>query len=280
MFNRSLVRSFACSLAFGLGLPYHPLTRSLLSRSLPGTVLFITTNPITTALGLFNIFLYAPIYTMTKPRHEINTWVGAIVGAIPPVMGWTASGGSLLDPESIFLASSLFLWQFPHFFALSWMHRQDYSRGGFQMVPCNDPTGDRTANLISNYSLYLSVLPIASCLAGVSNPMFAVEGCMLNAYFLYCGKQFNKDRSNQNARKIFLTSLWYLPCLLGLFIFHCRNWEDKEREGVLTEKILSLKEQGRNFCLHENIEAETMCPVGRHTKSKEASSEPPDPAKM
>ena len=111
--------------------------------------------------------------------------MGAVVGAIPPVMGWTASGGSLMDPECLFLGSSLFLWQFPHFFALSWMHRKDYAQGGFQMVPVNDPTGERTASLISRYSIYLSALPIASTIIGMTNPMFAVEGCLLNGYLLY-----------------------------------------------------------------------------------------------
>jgi len=90
-----------------------------------------------------------------KPRSEWNTWLGAIVGAIPPVMGWTAatygSGGSMFDLESVYLGSSLFLWQFPHFFALNWMYREDYKRGGFEMVAVNDERGDRTSSLITNY---------------------------------------------------------------------------------------------------------------------------------
>lgn len=90
-----------------------------------GILLGCGTDPLTTILGVGNIGLYAGVYTSLKPRLEINTWVGALVGAIPPVMGWTAAGGSIMDAEAILLGSTLFLWQFPHFFALNWMYRTD-----------------------------------------------------------------------------------------------------------------------------------------------------------
>ncbi len=100
-----------------------------------GATLYLGTDPITTMLGVGNIALYAGAYTFMKPRSEWNTWVGAIVGGIPPVMGYTAAtnGAGLFDIEAFLLGSTLFLWQFPHFFALSWMHRVDYARGGFQV---------------------------------------------------------------------------------------------------------------------------------------------------
>ncbi|GMH53482.1 hypothetical protein TrLO_g187 [Triparma laevis f. longispina] len=245
---------------------------AITTGTLGGLTLYAFTDPLTTALGLGNIALYAPIYTLTKPRSEINTWVGAIVGAIPPVMGWTAAGGNLLDPECAFLASSLFLWQFPHFFALSWMHRVDYSRGGFQMVPCNDPTGDRTASLITRYSVYLSTLPILSTFAGITSSMFAVEGFLLNGYLLYRAKKFDDDRSNGNARKVFLTSLWYLPCLLGLFIFHSKNWNDESQKEI-QEKVVALREKGKALCVHEVLDSKDLCPVP-HTSSAPKVSAP------
>ena len=100
-----------------------------------GATLYFGTDPITAALGVGNIALYAGAYTYMKPRSEWNTWVGAIVGAIPPVMGYIAAtnGLGLFDIEAALLGGTLFLWQFPHFFALSWMHRLDYARGGFQV---------------------------------------------------------------------------------------------------------------------------------------------------
>ena len=245
-----------------------------LSTGITGTaVLALGTDPVTTALGCGNIALYAGLYTYMKPRSEANTWVGAVVGAIPPVMGWTAAGGSMIDPEAILLGGTLFLWQFPHFFALSWMHRVDYARGGFQMVPCNDnPAGDRTAALINRYTWYLSSIPLISTALGVTNSMFAVEGLVLNAYALYVAKNFDKERSNGNARKVFLTSLWYLPCLMTLFILHSKHWrEDVTEEEVridlhayIQKKINQIRLKGRELCIHESAvvkEREDKCPV-------------------
>ena len=116
-----------------------------------------------------------------------------MVGAVPPVMGWAAaSGGNILAADPLMLASILFLWQFPHFFALSWMHREDYSRGGFEMIGVNDPTGSRSSKLISRYSMYLSVLPFIATGAGLTSSMFALEGVVVNAYLLYTAHKFKK----------------------------------------------------------------------------------------
>lgn len=231
-----------------------------------GSILALGTDPVTAALGVGNIALYAGLYTYLKPRSEINTWVGAVVGAVPPVMGWTAAtGGSLFDLEAVLLGSTLFLWQFPHFFALSWMHRTDYARGGFQMVPVNDiaTNGDRTAALINRYTWYMSTIPIASSVLGATSSMFAVEGIVLNAYALYVAKRFDKERNNSNARKVFLTSLWYLPCLMTLFILHSRRWrntieEDEQTElddndvvAILRRRLSEIRNAGKELCLHE-----------------------------
>jgi len=227
-----------------------------------GGILLAGTDTVTAGLGVANILLYAGAYTYLKPRSEINTWVGAVVGAIPPVMGWTAAGGSLLDLEAMLLGGTLFLWQFPHFFALSWMHRVDYARGGFEMVPVNDSNGDRTSDLITRYTWYLSVVPVVSSLSGVTSPMFGVEGLFLNGYALYVARRFEKDRSNANARKVFLTSLWYLPSWMMLFILHSKTWR-KENEDELKEEnemikivqhyITAVRNKGRELCVHEHV---------------------------
>ena len=150
-------------------------------------------DPVASALAVGNMALYAGAYTSLKPKSEINTWVGAVVGGVPPLIGWAAAGGSLYGPaspihaetllqmepaamlmatpaEPWLLAGALYLWQFPHFFALAWVHRTDYSRGQFQMVPCNDPSGVRTANLILRYGLYSSVFPFAAVAMGAASP--------------------------------------------------------------------------------------------------------------
>ena len=176
-----------------------------------GTSLLLTvSNPVVAALGAANIILYAGPYTAMKQRTEWNTWVGSVVGAIPPIMGWAAAtNGSILQAEPITLASLLFLWQFPHFFGLSWMHREDYAKGGFQMISVNDPIGTRSSNLIWNYSLYLSTLPILSSMSGMTSYMFAVEGTAANIYLLYLANNFRNNKSNANARKVCVRVSYY-----------------------------------------------------------------------
>ena len=176
--------------------------------------------------GFTNIILYAGPYTLSKPHSEANTWIGSVVGAVPPLIGWAgATGGDLAAYDPLFLAAILYFWQFPHFFALSWLHREDYARGKFQMVAVNDPLGQRSADLIFRYAVYLATIPIISSMTGVTSYMFAVEGCLLNGYLLFLSHRFSWDHSNQNARKVFLATLWYLPLLLAGFVYHNHNWD-------------------------------------------------------
>jgi protoheme IX farnesyltransferase len=238
------------------------------------SVLAYTTDPVTTFLGASNIVLYAGLYTYMKPRSVYNTWVGAVVGAIPPVMGWTAAtGGQLWDVEALLLGSTLYLWQMPHFFALSYMHRLDYARGGFQMVPVLESNGDETSRIITRYTWYLSSIPVLATLTDVTSSMFCYEGVVLNAYALHVAYKFKYDRTNANARKVFLTSLWYLPCLLMLFLLHSKTWddvdEDKEENplrGYISSYIHAVRDKGRQLCVHETAVAKTedgekACPV-------------------
>jgi heme o synthase len=215
-----------------------------IATGLSGTaILYSLANPVVAALGLANIVLYAGPYTYLKKHSEINTWVGSLVGAIPPVMGWaSATGGSICSLEPLAMGSILFLWQFPHFFALSYLHREDYARGGFQMVATNDPTGSRSANLVMNYSIYLSVLPIITTSAGLTSMMFAVEGTAVNAYLLYLAHKFQSDHSNSNAKRIFLYSLLYLPILLGAYVLHSNHFQsiDNEQSDKVGTAIISI----------------------------------------
>lgn len=210
------------------------------STGAAGTALLLSaTNPVVAALGLANIGLYAGAYTYSKRFTELNTWIGAVVGAIPPVMGWAAAtGGQLIAPEPAALAALLFLWQFPHFFALSYLHREDYARGNFEMVAVNDPNGIRSANLILQYSALLTILPIACSVGGVTSYMFALEGTAANMYLLYLAQKFRSDRTNAGAKRIFLCSLWYLPLLLTGFVFHAHVWDrDTIKEGETVDEV-------------------------------------------
>jgi len=235
-------------------------------------LLYFGTDPVTAMLGLSNIGLYAGLYTYMKPRSIYNTWVGAIVGAIPPVMGWTAAtGGSLLDMDAMILGTTLYLWQMPHFFALSFMHRVDYKRGGFAMLPVLENDGDRTSQVVMRYAAYLAAVPLAATYAGVTSSMFALEGVALNSYALYVAHKFRQERTNANARKVFLTSLWYLPSWLVLFLLHSKVWDEEHDRDVLRDAIADtvhkIRAQGRQLCIHENAVAqnpvvgEEKCPV-------------------
>ena len=197
-----------------------------------GAILLAGTNPLTAGLGLFNIFLYSLVYTPLKTRSEWNTAVGALVGAIPPVMGWVAAtGSSLLTPEPMLLALALFWWQFPHFYSLAWTHRKDYARGGFAMVPVLDTdNGKRTAWYALRSSISLAGLPFAAAALGVTSPMFAVEGAVLNGYLLHLSSRFYRSPNDATARALFRCSLWYLPVLLVLMVFHSMHWAVAEEE--------------------------------------------------
>eukprot|EP00529_Nitzschia_sp_RCC80_P025686 CAMPEP_0113450760 /NCGR_PEP_ID=MMETSP0014_2-20120614/5991_1 /TAXON_ID=2857 /ORGANISM="Nitzschia sp." /LENGTH=520 /DNA_ID=CAMNT_0000342099 /DNA_START=89 /DNA_END=1651 /DNA_ORIENTATION=+ /assembly_acc=CAM_ASM_000159 len=247
------------------------------------SILAFGTDPVTTALGFTNIVLYSGIYTYMKPRSVYNTQVGGIVGAIPPVMGWTAAtGGSILDLDAMVLASTLYLWQMPHFFALSYMHRIDYKRGGFAMLPVLESDGEKTSATILRNAVYLSTVPIVSTLTGVTSSMFALEGVLLNSYALYVAYKFRQERTNANARKVFLTSLWYLPCWLTLFLLHSKVWdEEKDRDilrDAISDTVHKIRDQGKKLCIHEQVVAQTnhdddACPVQLTKKGSDAVQE-------
>jgi protoheme IX farnesyltransferase len=240
--------------AFGMG-----------TGALGTAMLYTMTSPTVAALGLGNILLYAGAYTYSKRVSEWNTWLGSIVGAIPPLMGWVAAEGALVAPEPLALGGLLFLWQFPHFFSLSWMHREDYAKGGFQMVATNDPTGERSAALIWKYSLYLTALPIVVASYELTSWMFAVEASVANMYLLHLAAKFKQDpnKGNANARRIFMCSLWYLPLVLGALALHQNTTQKQRSAQVLTEEMdeavgdvlvrkhVEIRERGKELCPHE-----------------------------
>ena len=189
-------------------------------------ILAFGANPETAALGAATIFLYTSVYTPMKVRSPWNTWVGAVVGAIPPVMGLTAAGGSIVSIESAMLGGSLFLWQIPHFLALAWMYRVDYAHGGYQMVPLTDPTGELTASLCLEYTAYLSALPLACWGLGMTTCMFPIESLAFNGLMLGAAMRFKQEHGNTaHAKRLFYVSLLYLPFFFFCLLLHQRNPE-------------------------------------------------------
>ena len=180
-------------------------------------VLDFGTNRLTAALSLFVIGLYVLVYTPLKVRTPLNTAVGAVCGAIPPMMGWTAATGQL-ELGAWILGGILFIWQVPHFLALAWIYREDYARGGFRMMPAADPDGSITGR--AAFINAIALLPITGALAaaGVTGMTYLVASQVVGLAFATLALTFARRRGRLTARRLFLASIIYLPILLGLMV--------------------------------------------------------------
>jgi protoheme IX farnesyltransferase len=169
------------------------------------------------ALAVGTILLYVLVYTPLKPVSSLNTVVGAVTGAVPPMIGWAAATGRL-DTGAYLLGALLFIWQFPHFFALSWLYRADYARGGFCMLPLLDPQGQLTFRVLVAFTFLLLPLGLVIFSSGVAGPWFAVGSLALGLWWLAFGAALLRSGTDRAARRVFLASLVYLPALLGLMV--------------------------------------------------------------
>jgi len=216
-FDAQMKRTSQRPLVQGVLRPVHALGVGITAGTLGFTTLYALTNPITAALGVSNIFLYAGIYTPMKRTSTLNTWAGAVVGAVPPLMGWTAVTGSI-DAGGLLLAGVLFAWQFPHFNALSWNLRADYSRAGYRMMSVVDPTGCRKVAL--QYAAAMIPISAGFAIFDVCDWWLVADTAVLNAILTYRAWQFYEDADEPSARKLFMTTLWHLPALMLLFLLH------------------------------------------------------------
>ncbi len=180
-------------------------------------VLGLTVNLPAAGLALANILLYALVYTPLKPVTTLNTLVGAVTGAIPPMIGWVAVTGSLQSGAWL-LGAILFLWQMPHFLALAWMYREDYRRGGMSMLPVVDPSGELTARTMVVTSLALVPLGAAMTLMGVTGLYSAIANVVLALGMAWLSLAFYFDRGDRKARRVFFASIIYLPIALGVMV--------------------------------------------------------------
>ena len=190
-----------------------------LALSLSGVgILALRVNLLTAFLAALTIVLYIFFYTPLKTRTSLCTLAGALCGAIPPMIGWTGATG-VLSPGAWVLAAILFVWQIPHFLALAWLYREDYERGGFRMLPLTDHSGWLTTKMAVLYSLAL--LPVAATLSlvGVTGWIFAAGSLLLGGMMLAAGLKLDRQKTTDNARRLFLVSIIYLPILLGLMVF-------------------------------------------------------------
>ena len=195
-------------------------------------------NPLTAFLGLANIVIYALVYTPLKPRTSLCTLVGAVCGALPPIMGWTAACGEI-GLGGVLLGMILFLWQIPHFLALAWMLRDDYAKAGFRMLPLIDPLGHLTCLMIVLYSLALLPLGLAVTFSGVAGYPFAAASLALGLAFFLLTLKLRRMKTARNARRVFLASLVYLPLLMLLLVLDRQPREQPETATVADTKSVA-----------------------------------------
>lgn len=183
-----------------------------------GLVVLAGVNLLTLALGAASLLSYVLAYTPLKRVTSLCTVVGAVPGALPPLMGWAAARGSL-GPAGWGLFAILFLWQLPHFLAIGWLYREDYARGGFPMLAVNDHDGSSSARQAALYATALLPVTLAAGLLAAAGRAYLWGALVLGVVFLACALAFLWNRSTGSARRLFLVSVLYLPLLLGLMVF-------------------------------------------------------------
>ena len=219
--------------------PLHSVGFAAVTASVGISALYYGCNPLTALLGASNLVLYTMIYTPMKRVSILNTWIGSVVGAMPPLMGWAACTGQL-EPAAWVMAGLLYAWQFPHFNALSWNLRPDYSRAGYRMMAVTNPGLCRRVAL-----RYTGVIFALSCSAPyleLTNMWFALESAPLNAYFAYLAYQFYKNSDSSSSRKLFRFSLIHLPALMLLLLVNKKKWFLGNKDGHQEGKVAGFLE--------------------------------------
>jgi len=186
--------------------------------------LAIFTNPLTGLLTLLTSIVYLAAYTPLKRISPICTFVGAFPGAMPGVLGWTAIRGQL-EWGTLILFAILFVWQFPHFFSIAWLYREDYAAGGIRMLPVVEEDGRSTARRIVAYSLILIPLSLLPSIFGMAGKIYLVGAFVLSVGLLYFGARLaflkmpvNSGRSKMMARQVLQATVIYLPLLFALMM--------------------------------------------------------------
>lgn len=187
--------------------------------------LAIACGPIPACVSLVCVISYVLVYTPMKPASAWSTLVGAVPGALPPLIGWTAAAplsgaGALVEPGAIALVMLMMVWQIPHFMAIAWMYREDYARGGMRMLPVIDPTGARTALVVLLTGVMLLGATIAPALVmpGVLGIATFVVALLTGLGFLWLCVRLARQRTTKAAKAVFFASIIHLPVLLMVMV--------------------------------------------------------------
>jgi protoheme IX farnesyltransferase len=180
-------------------------------------ILALGANLLAAMVALTTLVTYVACYTPLKARTSLATVVGAIPGALPPMIGW-AGATNVLSREAWILFAIVFLWQMPHFLAIAWLYREDYARAGLPMLPVVEPDGRSTARQAVAYSAALLPVSLAPTVVGLASPFYFVGVLALGVAFLVLALRFSRSRGRDDARWLFLGSIVYLPLVWILMI--------------------------------------------------------------
>jgi heme o synthase len=188
----------------------------------------LTLNPLTGWLALGTAFVYLAAYTPLKKKHPICTFVGAFPGAMPGVLGWTASRGHL-EWGALVMFAIVFFWQFPHFFSIAWLYREDYAAGSVRMLPVVEPDGRSTSLQILLYSIALIPISLLPTWSAMSGKVYLVGALLMGTVLLYFGARLatlglpvTAAHSKQRARQLLQATVIYLPLLFALMMLDKR----------------------------------------------------------
>jgi protoheme IX farnesyltransferase len=204
-------------------------------------LLYAAVNPVAAALAAGNIILYVFVYTPMKRIHWSNTWIGAVVGAIPPMIGWAAATGGTLGPGAWALAAVLYAWQIPHFISLSWTIRREYERGGYKMMSLN--LSHKIPSVVMLWSLYALPLGYACFLADITTHWFAFTSLIPGIPLVLAAQKFSRNRSNANSRLVFRWTLAWLPAFLALMMVHKKEWYPFQLESRNHPRLQSAEQK-------------------------------------
>jgi heme o synthase len=179
-------------------------------------------NPVAAAVAAATLASYVLIYTPLKRRTSLATLVGAVPGALPPVIGWAAATHDI-SIEALVLFGIVFLWQMPHFLAIAWLYRHEYARAGIPLLPVLEPAGRRTGRQALIYAAALWPVSLLPAVIGLAGPAYLAGATILGIGFIWLAARFARERSMPGARALFGFSIVYLPLLLGTLVID-RFW--------------------------------------------------------
>jgi protoheme IX farnesyltransferase len=182
-----------------------------------GLVLLSLLNWLTMFICSTIVLSYVAMYTPLKRVTSLSTVIGAVPGALPPVLGWAAVTADIPHHAWV-LFGIMFLWQLPHFLALAWRHRDQYEAAGMPMLPVIDPDGGMTARQMTLQSVALLIVSVMPFVYNFVGPVYLVVALLLGGWFLMLNIRFLRKRSDDRAREVFLASLLYLPLLFGVLV--------------------------------------------------------------